>query len=167
VIEPAGTGDFDAIAALNVTAYEEFAPRLGPEAWDAMRRKLTSVAERARTAEFLIVREAGGIVGSVAYGPAGTGEPAVFAPTMAAVLLLAVHPRHRGRGLAKSLTTACVARARRDGAASIGLFTSELMRPAQHVYRSLGFRLDAELPPRYGVRYFRFELPLTGGPHAP
>jgi ribosomal protein S18 acetylase RimI-like enzyme len=162
VIEPACREDCEAIAALNVAAYEEFAPQLQPGAWEAMRRTLCNVAERAGTAEFLIVREAGEIIGSVAYCPAGKSDPSIFESTMASVLLLAVHPQHRGRGLAKALTAACIARARRDNAGSVGLFTGEIMHPARHVYRSLGFRLEAELPPRHGVRYFRYVLPVAG-----
>ncbi len=56
---------------------------------------------------------------------------------------------------------ACIARAREDNANAIGLFTSELMQPAHHVYRALGFRLESELPARYGIRYFRFVLPFA------
>lgn len=160
VIEPASSDDFAAIAALTVAAYEEFAPHLQPGAWEVMRPNLCNIAERARSAEFLVVRVAGEIVGSVGYCPAGQGDPNTYAATMASVQLLAVHPQHRGKGFARALIAACIARARRDQAESIGLFTSELMLPAQHIYRSLGFLLEAELPSRYGVRYFRFVLPL-------
>jgi ribosomal protein S18 acetylase RimI-like enzyme len=80
---------------------------------------------------------------------------------MALVLLLAVHPMHRGKGLARKLTEACITRAKQDGAASIGLFTSEIMVAAQHLYKDLGFQLDSELPLRHGIRYFRFVLPLA------
>lgn len=163
MIEPAKSEDFEAIAALNVAAYEEFAPHLQPAAWEAMRRNLCNVAERAKTAEFLVIREAAEIIGSVAYCPPGKSDPDVFEPTMASVLLLAVHPQHRGRGFAKAFIAACIEKARRDNSRSVGLFTSERMHSAQHVYRSLGFRLDAELPPRHGMRYFRYVLPLTDG----
>lgn len=162
MIELACAEDFEAIAALNVAAYEEFAPHLQAGAWEVMRRNLCNVAERAKTVEFLVVREAAEIIASVAYCPPGKSDPGIFESTMASVLLLAVHPRHRGRGLARELTAACVARAKRDNAGSIGLFTGEIMQPAQHVYRSLGFRLEAELPPRYGVRYYRYVLSLAG-----
>ena len=84
----------------------------------------------------------------------------MFAPQMAAILLLAVHPAHRGRGIARALTRACIDRARRDRAQAIALFTSDMMQSAQHLYRTLGFREEFELPPRYGVRYVRFVLPL-------
>jgi len=161
VIEAATTSDFAAIAALNVAAYEQFAPHLKEGAWIVMQQNLSNISERARSAEFFVCREAGTVVGSVAYCPAGRGDPSVFQPDMASVLLLAVHPEHCGKGLARKLTEACIARARQDGAAAIGLFTSELMVPAQHLYRDLGFQLESELPPRHGVRYFRFILPLA------
>lgn len=166
MIEPAAGGDFNAIADLNVAAFSEFAPQLQPEQWAIMQKNLRNVAERAKTATFLVCRVAGEVAGSVGYCPAGKGDPAMFGPEMASVLLLAVHPRHRGKGLARALTAACIARARDDEAGSIALFTSELMQAAHHIYRSLGFRLESELPRRYGLRYFRYILPLSGRGHA-
>jgi hypothetical protein len=43
----------------------------------------------------------------------------------------------------------------------IGLFTSELMTGAQQLYESLGFRRERELPPRLGLRYWRYKLDLS------
>jgi len=160
MIEAASKEDYTSIAELNVKAYEEFAARLAAGAWSAMRENLRNIEERAKTAEFLVFRVGGEVVGSVAYCPAKNSDRSIFTPGTASVLLLAVHPQHRGRGIAKALTTACIARARNDGAAAIGLFTSELMLPAQHIYRSLGFWQDGELPKRHGLRYFRFVLSL-------
>lgn len=161
MIESATIADFNAIAELNVAAFSQFAGHLGPAPWEAMQQNLRNVAERARKAEFFVCRSGGEVVGSVGYCPAGQGDPAIYSLDMASVLLLAVHPGHRGKGLAKALTAACISRARNDGAACLALFTSELMQPAQHVYRSHGFQLESELPKRYGIRYFRFVLPLT------
>jgi ribosomal protein S18 acetylase RimI-like enzyme len=159
-IESATPQDFDAIAALNLIAYDEFAVHLKPDAWARMRQNITNIDERATTQEFFVARDAGGIVGSVAYAKAGEADPAFFKPGMAAALLLAVHPAHRGRGLARQLMAACIERARRDKADSLALFTSELMQPAQALYHNLGFLFDAELPPRHGVTYVRFVFPL-------
>jgi ribosomal protein S18 acetylase RimI-like enzyme len=161
LIEKATSGDFESIAALNVAAFEECFPRLRSGSWDVIQKNLRNIAERSRSAEFLVCRATGHVVGSVAYCPAGKGDPLIFQPDMASVLLLAVHPQHRRKGLAKTLTAACISRAREDGAASIGLFTSEFMIAAQHVYRGLGFQLESELPMRHGLRYFRFVLPLN------
>ena len=164
MIETATTEDFEAIADLNIAAYAEFISEIEPGSWELMQKNLRNIAERARASEFLVYRSGDEIVGSVAYCPAGQGDPAMFAPEMAAILLLAVHPAHRGRGIARALTGACIDRARRDHAPAIALFTSDMMASAQHVYRSLGFREDSELPRRYGVRYVRFVLPLPVEP---
>ena len=110
VIESALPEDFAAIAALNVAAYEEFASGLAPGAWEIRKQNLRNIAERAKSAVFLVVREAGTIVAAVAYCPPGQGDPKIFAPDMAAILLLAVHPAHRGKGMARALTAACIAR---------------------------------------------------------
>ena len=104
------------------------------------------------------------IVGSVGYCPAGKGNPAIFPPDWAAVLLLAVSPSHRGHGIARKLVSACIQCARNDSAQVIGLFTSELMTAAQQLYESCGFRRESELPPRFGLRYWRYKLPLTEAP---
>ena len=161
IIECASHKDFEAIGALNVMAYAEFAQHLSPGGWEVMQKNLRNIAERAKTAEFLVFRSGAVVVGSVAYCPPGKGDPTIFKSDMAAVLLLAVHPNYRGNGLAKALTEACISRARNDGASSIGLFTSELMVTAQHIYRSLGFQEESELPRRHGRRYFRYVLRLA------
>ena len=61
---------------------------------------------------------------------------------------------------AADLVRECIRRARDDGAPAIGLFTSEIMTGARELYRGLGFHEDRELPPRYGVRYWRLRLEL-------
>ena len=76
-------------------------------------------------------------------------------------MLLAVAPTHRGRGIARELVSTCIQYAHDDAVQVIGLFTSELMTPAQQLYESLGFRRESELPSRPGLRYWRYKLPLT------
>jgi ribosomal protein S18 acetylase RimI-like enzyme len=163
VIEIATSKDFEAIADLNVAAYAEFASCLQSSSWEVMQKNLRNIAARAEAAEFMVCRSGNDIIGSVAYCPAGKGDPAIFKPDMASILLLAVHPQHRGEGIAKALTVECISRARTDKASSIGLFTSELMQSAQRIYWSLGFQQESELPTRHGVRYFRLVLSLASG----
>ncbi len=161
MIETATIKDFEAIADLNVVAYAELASYLPLGSWKLMQKNLRNIKARAEVAEFTICHSGNDIIGSVAYCPAGKGDPAIFKPDMASILLLAVHPQHRGKGIAKTLTIECIAKAKNDKASSIGLFTSELMQSAQHIYRSLGFQQESELPKRHNIRYFRFILPLA------
>jgi GNAT superfamily N-acetyltransferase len=157
----AAHSDLGAIADLNVEAYNEFATRMNNEDWRRMEASLRAVESRAHTTRFFVVRDQGAIVGSVGYCPAGQGNPEIFPPEWAAVLLLAVAPSHRSRGIARALVSTCIQCARNDAAGVIGLFTSELMTSAQQLYTSFGFRRDCELPPRFGLRYWRYKLPLS------
>ena len=161
MIELATPADFEAIGQLNVLAYTQFSPFTGRDGWDRMQASLRDVAGRAERARFMVVRGRSGLLGSVAYCPPGQADPHIFSPAMAAVLLLAVHPDARGQGVGRELMSACVERARADGAPCISLFTSELMQEAQRLYRHLGFVKDADLAPRFGVRYFRMTLKLA------
>ena len=151
MVRLATAGDIDAIAALNVEAYREFADRMTPDDWQKLEASIRSIEARTRSIQFLVIRDQGTIVGSVGYCPAGKGNPEIFPQGWAAVLVLAVAPAHRGRG---------IARARDDSTQVIGLFTSELMTDAQQLYESLGFHRERELPPRLGLRYWRYKLHL-------
>ena len=160
MVSLAQTSDFDAIAELNVEAYREFADCMSPDGWRGMEASLRAVEARAQSAQFLVVKDQGAVVGSVGYCPAGKGNPEIFPLDWAAVLLLAVSPTHRGRGIARKLVSACIQCARDDSAQVIGLFTSELMTAAQQLYESMGFRRESELPSRLGLRYWRYQLQL-------
>ncbi len=158
MIQPASPVDYAAIADLNVRAYSEFASSLEPGGWEMMQKNLRNIQARAEKARFLVARDGIQLIGSVAYCPPGNGDPAIFKPEWGALLLLAVDPAHRGKGIARELASVCVSMARHDGAQSIALFTSELMHAGQRLYQSLGFQLESELPMRLGVRYFRYLL---------
>jgi len=160
MVSPAQVSDFPTIAALNVEAYREFADRMSPDGWRSMKSSLRAVEGRAQSTRFLVMRDRGTIVGSVGYCPAGNGNPEIFPPDWAAVLLLAVSPAHRGRGIARKLVSACLQCAGNDAARVIGLYTSELMIAAQQLYESFGFQRERELPSRHGLRYWRYKLHL-------
>jgi ribosomal protein S18 acetylase RimI-like enzyme len=162
IVQRATSEDFAEIAALNVAAYKEFALLLGESDWAVMRGKLTDIDAVACHGEFWIVREEDEIVGSVAYCPPGKTDPLIPAD-WAAILLLAVRPSARRRGLARELVLACQRRAQEDQAGVIGLFTSQVMVAAQQLYERLGFRREADLPRRYGLRYWRYKLELPPG----
>jgi ribosomal protein S18 acetylase RimI-like enzyme len=53
--------------------------------------------------------------------------------------LLAVAPEARGLGVGQLLVDECVIRARRAGAAALGLHTSRSMRAAKRMYERMGF----------------------------
>lgn len=185
VLREARPEEYERIGALYVRAYAEFAPAVG-SGWDAMRANLSNVAGRAAWAE-IVVAEAGTartadaqpaeagtagtagaeLAGAVMYTPPNV-RPATMAGTLvgavpvewAYVGILGVAPEHRGRGAGRALAVACVERARRDRAATLGLVTREVMIPARRLYESMGFvrapELDALAGP--GVLVYRLDL---------
>ena len=159
VPEGAAPEDFTAIAAVNLDAYQEFSDRMTDDGWKGMQANLGNVQSVAGRSRFLVVRSGGGIVGSVAYCPSGKSvDPIPLG--WASILLLAVRPDHRGCGIGRALTSACLALARSERAEVAGLFTSELMTAAQRLYEGPGFRRVCEIPRRHGLRYFLYRLEL-------
>jgi predicted N-acetyltransferase YhbS len=112
MVSLAQTSDLDAIAALNIEAYREFADHMSLDGWRGMEASLRAVEARAESVRFLVLRDQGAIVGSVGYCPAGKGDPEIFPVDWAGVLLLAVNPTRRGRGIARELVSACIQYAR-------------------------------------------------------
>jgi ribosomal protein S18 acetylase RimI-like enzyme len=159
-IQPAQPHHFAVIADLNVEAYREYANYLTAEAWMTMQTNLRSVETQAQQRIFLVAFHSNALAGSVAYCPPGHSH-APIPSDRASVLLLAVSPSYRQQGIGRSLLHACVHQARKDGAQTIGLFTSEVMIAACQLYESYGFCKDCELPQRLGLRYWRYRFDLT------
>ena len=112
-------------------------------------------------AELLIAEEGGRIAGAVAYCPPFSQPRAdFFEARWPLIRMLVVAPEARGRGIGRSLTEACIERARRDGARSIALHTSPVMEVAMALYLRRGFRLERRVPDRFGVPYAIYLLDL-------
>jgi ribosomal protein S18 acetylase RimI-like enzyme len=156
-VQTAQEQHFKDIAALNIAAYSEFAKSLTDEAWSRMSANLSAIDKVSQRAQFLIISIDGNLAGSVAYCPPGNSLDPI-PPDWASILLLAVAPEYRGRGIAKELVRVCLDRARADKSQTVGLFTSELMTTARQLYQSFGFHQDCEIPSRLGIKYWRYRL---------
>lgn len=158
-IQQAQSHDFPKIAELNVEAYDEYAESLTAETWVIWQSNLRAIEKVAQRAVFLTALVDGALAGSVAYCPAGNSA-APIPLDWASILLLAVSPHYRRRGVAQLLLQSCIQQAKQDGAQTIGLSTSELMAGAQQLYQSLGFCIDGEIPRRHGIKFWRYKLEL-------
>ncbi len=76
------------------------------------------------------------------------------------IRMVGVHPHYAGRGIGKQLTQRCIDFAISSDEQVIALHTSEYMNAARHIYESLGFKQMKELEPRYGKRYWLYQLEL-------
>jgi ribosomal protein S18 acetylase RimI-like enzyme len=151
--------DSEAVDSVALAAFEQY--RGVYSDWDTLERAVSRMSDLAREAELLVAEECGRITAAVAYCPPFS-EPRAgfFEPHWPVIRMLVVAPEARGRGLGRSLTEACIERARRDGAASIALHTSPAMEVALSLYLRMGFRLERRVPDRFGVPYAVYLLDL-------
>ena len=155
---------FDAseAAAVNAVALAAFAQYEGVYSdWDMLSRGVGSMSALADHAQIIVAEDEGRLVGAVAYCPPNSAPRAdYFDDEWPIIRMLVVDPSARGAGIGRSLTEACVERARRDGASVIALHTSPAMEVALALYLKMGFELERPLPDRLGVPYAVYLLRL-------
>jgi len=146
-IRDARPEDYEAIQQLTLSAYEQYATLMEPDAWQALRRAMISALTTDSPVERIIAELDGQLVGSSMLFPAArsayqgiTNEAAV--PELR---LLAVDTSVRGHGIGRALVEECIRRARQTGIDALGLHTSNSMQTAKSLYERMGFeRYPAE-----------------------
>ena len=136
-----------AIRELTLRAYAEYATTMAPTAWAGLEQSLLTALGTEGAAECIVAERQGQLVGSVLlYPPAADAYGgAAQRASWPEVRLLAVAPDARGQGVGRALMEECVRRARRMGAAELGLHTSMSMRAAMQMYERMGFVRVPEL----------------------
>jgi ribosomal protein S18 acetylase RimI-like enzyme len=152
--------EYEVAAALTVEAFRQFECLMAPGLWPEMERGVSAAAQLRDGGELLVATEDGVMLGSVVYCAPGAMKQDRFPADWAFMRVLAVPPRHRRRGAARALVTACLDLARVDGVKTFGLHTNEAMTEAAGLYEQLGFRRTREIPRIYGFRYWIHELAL-------
>jgi GNAT superfamily N-acetyltransferase len=132
-----------------IAAYAEYA-RDYPE-WIAHIRRSRPMSQLAREAQLIVAAEGEELLGAVGYVPATAPKAACFEPEWPVLRMLSVRPQARGRGVGRALVEECLARARRDGASVLALFTSPAMTVALPMYERMGFELVRPIAPILGV----------------
>ena len=164
-IRQARGSDRDAIEAVTVSAYQQYAAIM-PALWEGYRDNILVTLAAARPETQIVAGNDGRIVGSVLLYPAGTvvTKPGVGSMTLALpeVRLLAVAPSVRGQGIGALLMDECVRRARESGAKALTLHTTDVMQAAMRLYARMGFQraseLDFQPAPGVSIKGYRLDL---------
>lgn len=161
--------DRDAVRALTLRAYGEYASVMPSEAFAALDAAVRAALDSDAPAERLVAERGAAIVGSVMlFAPASDAYGGLAGPPRWPELrLLAVAPEARGHGVGEALVHACARRARAAGATTLGLHTSRSMRAAMRLYTRLGFvrapEWDFQPPGAELVEGYRLDLAAEGG----
>ena len=150
--------DQNAVNRVACAAWDQYASIF--TGWDRIATSLANTASLSSDAELVVAERAGQVVGVVGYVRPLRAREAIFPPDWAIVRMLSVLPAERGRGIGRLLTDACIERARRDRAATIGLHTTSVMRSALDLYLRMGFVFQKPIPDRFGVPYAVYALTL-------
>ena len=167
-IRDARLSDYDAIQAVTLAAYQEYAP-LMPAHWESYRRNILTTLADVKPAEQVVAEQDGNVVGAVLLYPAGTvfssADGIQITLRWPEIRLLAVRPDARGQGVGTALMQECVRRARQAGAAALTLHTTDIMRVAMRMYERMGFvrapELDFHPVPDVTVKGYRLTLAET------
>lgn len=155
----------DAVAAVTLAAYAEYAPQM-PELWEAYRENILATLADPRPAAQIVAERDRALVGAVLLYPTGAvlpgGGESHGRPPWPEVRLLAVAPAARGQGVGAALMQECTRRARAAGAPALALHTTGMMRAAIRLYERLGFvrapELDVRVAPTLVVSGYRLDL---------
>ena len=132
--------ELDAAAKVMKAAYQQYAANLSPESWEAYAENIVDVRSRLDQSVLIVAELGHEIVGAVTFYPdAKRYGREVWPQSWAGIRLLAVHPDHRGRGVARALMLECFRRCRDQGTATLGLHTTEAMSVAREMYQRMGF----------------------------
>ena len=130
-------GDLGTIIHLHGTLYErEYGLDYTFEGYVARGMGEFSVAYDPDKDFFAVAEDDGRIVGSVAI--------AHQADNVAQLRWFLVHPEARGAGLGRRLLEAAVSFCREKGFSKVILWTISELKPAIHLYRSVGFHLTEQ-----------------------
>lgn len=150
-----------AVPSLVVDAYREFAGVLG-DGWTAFEGRLRNIDNWSAGGQLIVAEVNGDLAGSVAYCPPGKSNPSLYEPEWASILVLAVVPTYRGRGIGRALTEECIQRGRLDETEIIALHTAEFNEVARPMYERMGFQVHSSLDrpgPRFGLYTLRLAEP--------
>jgi ribosomal protein S18 acetylase RimI-like enzyme len=155
--------EYDVVGDLIVRGYGPHLTMPDGSFDDEYAQMLRSSAQRDSEAELWLAVEDGCILGCVTWCQVGSPyrELAVDA-TQGEFRGLAVDPDARGRGAGRALVEHCLAQARKEGLSEVVLCSLPEMKPAHHLYESLGFgrRPEMDWSPVEGVVLWAFSVRL-------
>lgn len=163
--------EYDEAGRVTALAYAEFRP--GPDgdpddarAWDEYFARLADVRGRDAVAEVWAAVQDGHILGTLTLELEGrvSDHRGPLAANEAHIRMLGVDPDARGRGVARALMEAAIARSLAADKSALTLNTTPMMRAAQHLYAALGFERQPDEVMPDGFRLLAYSLSLSPAP---
>ena len=163
LLREARSDELDNVSLLIRAANQQYENFLPPEAWKFYLKDMMDVRSRLHKSQLIVAELDGQLAGTVTLHLDAEHSSLEGWPNgWAGIRLLAVHPTYRGRGIGRALMEECIRRCRKQGIATIGLHTTEMMDVARRMYEKMGFvrvpELDVHPGPGVVVMAYRLDL---------
>lgn len=163
VIRPARPDERAVAAEIVVAAFARLGAHLEPPERAKLFDRVRATTKNPEPGQVIIAAAGGRVVGSVVFNGPGPGQHPRFSADWAFFRSLGVDEAWGGQGIGRRLVEACIARARGDGAAWIGLYAADINDIAVRLYRRMGFSVIGDAFPHWGVAYRIYGLDLSAG----
>ncbi|OYU95280.1 MAG: GNAT family N-acetyltransferase [Bacteroidetes bacterium B1(2017)] len=148
---------------LALIAYQSLSKDLTAENWTLLKNNLSKpklMDELLENGHCFVCESNNELVGMAFILRSGL-KSELFLEEWSCIRMVGVNPEYRGNGIAKNLTSMCIAFAKQNNERVIALHTGEHMADARHVYEKFGFTIYKEIEPLFGKRYFIYTLDLS------
>lgn len=155
--------DLTPVKQLGQNTWKQFQKDLTQKNWE----KLSSLLSNENlykdllenSISFVCENETGEIIG-MSFLVASGNPTEIYNSEQCYIRFVTVSDKYKGLSLGKKLTEMCIEFAKNNGEKKIALHTSEFMDKARHIYEKIGFKIIKEIEPRYGKKYWLYEMSL-------
>lgn len=155
--------DLNAVAQLGESTWSQFKTELTTDNWQRLANTISNknlYKQLLQTTQSLVCEnEAGEIIG-MSFLVASGNPTEIYNAQQCYIRFVTVASNYQGKKLGQKLTERCIELARQNGEQKIALHTSEFMPKARHIYEKLGFSVSKEIAPRFGKKYWLYEMNL-------
>jgi ribosomal protein S18 acetylase RimI-like enzyme len=163
IIRKGNIHDLNSVKHLGQDTWKQFEKDLTTENWGKLSSLLSNESLYRdllqNSISFICENETGEIIG-MSFLVASGNPTEIYHEEQCYIRFVTVSEKYRGLKLGQKLTKECIDHAKNSGEKKIALHTSEFMDKARHIYEKLGFKIIKEIEPRYGKKYWLYEMSL-------
>jgi ribosomal protein S18 acetylase RimI-like enzyme len=158
----AGPNDIPALRELGLASYGTLKNHLTADNWKKMESVLLSddtFPVLVNSCFAFVCEENSQLQGMAFLVPSGNPTK-IYSSDTSYIRMVGVHPDTGGKGIAQTLTSLCIQKAKELSEKTIMLHSAEVMYAARHIYKKLGFKKIRLLDEHYGLEYWLYRLDI-------
>jgi ribosomal protein S18 acetylase RimI-like enzyme len=155
--------DLTSVKLLGQNTWKQFEKDLTGENWDKLQNTLSDenlYKDLLLNAVSFVCENGTSEIIGMSFLVASGNPTDIYDEDQCYIRFVTVSDKYKGFKLGQKLTEACIEFAKNSGEKKIALHTAEFMDKARYIYEKLGFEILKEIEPRYGKKYWIYEMSL-------